>query len=228
MSYAQKNHLEEGNIIISVTGRLVKLFDAKTKERPNKPGEMYVVQEGAILVDGDEVKVKMYGEPTLPKNARGKEITLKSSQGPKGISGLKYKPEDYFSKVKNQQVFNECIEVSEKAEIYIDGVAFTGQELGGSPQASAAPSSPSKPKPTPAHPTAPTNTLEDLLISIDRVHLACTAIVKESYPNADPETHRAYVASYFIEANRNNAQHLPSKYPSQPKIVQPEGDDIPW
>lgn len=220
MSYAEKNNIEAGQIILSVTGKLTKLFDPETKERPNKPGEMYVIQNGELLIDGDPVRLSLYGEGSLPKTARGREITLKSHQGSKGINGVKYKP--FFSQKLKAEV--ESIEASEKAEVYIDGQPFTGGPIPAPQQRTNAPSKPSTAQPTPTLQNSNQSTLEDVLLSIDRVHLTCSAIVKESYPNISDEMRQAYVASYFIEANRNGAMNLPSKYPIKPPAQKRQPD----
>lgn len=203
-------------IVMSVTGKLVSLYDANKGEGAD--GE-YEFQNGVLEQGGKKIKI-VFSKCSQPKTARGKEITILSAKTDKfGWQGVKV--EDRSWNKDGEDHHERQLKVTPTAEISYGGASSTGTPTGGSQtgggQAGSGQAAPQQRKAT-GHPLP---ILKDNLA----LHGAIASLVNEKYGAMPAEFQQSAIATLFIEAARQGlcwdfekaaAAPLPKKYPPVP------------
>lgn len=232
MSNTLPEDIEDGDIIKKVTGKITKLFDAETKE--GQYGT-YTIQKGAIEIEGKEYILSLQN-CAQPKSARGRVVTLESVKDDKKktYKGVQFVIEKFHSKKYDKDVTQEVIKVQGSAIITYDGDTPALESKSSSVAANAA----KKPERVIEH--SEPKTLQQLIDQILFQHILIDATVRKEYEGKDEETIRAYVASIWIEANRQGANRFYVFRDEDGKVSEPEADqdggnaeqpadeDIPW
>jgi hypothetical protein len=203
----QLDGLEPKDIIKKVTGKITKLFPEKKFEGSYGPTS---VQNGEIEVDGQAYKIAFW-KCTQPESAKGRTVTLSSTRGKQGLSGVTFEKESYEKEGK--KIENLLIKVTASGKIEYDGASEE-----------------------PVRVTSTTKTIvsdnpEQALDQIVETHQYIDSLVRMAYLGKikDEETLRAYVSSVFIEANRKGISISKSEPKSEPKVEKPaELDPKDW
>ena len=203
----QLDGLEPKDIIKKGTGKITKLFPEKKFEGSYGPTS---VQNGEIEVDGQAYKIAFW-KCTQPESAKGRTITLSSTRGKQGLSGVTFEKESYEKEGK--KIENLLIKVTASGKIEYDGASEE-----------------------PVRVTSTTKTIvsdnpEQALDQIVETHQYIDSLVRMAYLGkvTDEETLRAYVSSVFIEANRKGISISKSEPKSEPKVEKPaELDPKDW
>ena len=203
----QLDGLEPKDIIKKVTGKITKLFPEKKFEGSYGPTS---VQNGEIEVDGQTYKLAFW-KCTQPESAKGRTVTLSSTRGKQGLSGVTFEKESYEKEGK--KIENLLIKVTASGKIEYDGASEE-----------------------PVRVTSTTKTIvsdnpEQALDQIVETHQYIDSLVRMAYLGkvTDEETLRAYVSSVFIEANRKGISISKSEPKSEPKVEKPaELDPKDW
>jgi hypothetical protein len=199
----QLEGIEQKDIIKRVTGKVTKLWEAKTFNGPK--GE-FVIQGGDIEIDGQTYGLKFFNN-TQEQSIKGNVVTLSSVRGKHGLTGVSLEHESYDG--KNGKVDRDIIKVTATGKVEFD-----------------------RPNEEPARVTSTpksivTDNPEKALDEIVETHLYIDSLVRMAYLGkiTDEETLRAYVSSVFIEANRKGI-HYSSKVEApkkeEPKAEEPE------
>jgi hypothetical protein len=196
----QLDGLEPKDIIKKVTGKITKLFPEKKFEGSYGPTS---VQNGEIEVDGQAYKIAFW-KCTQPESAKGRTITLSSTRGKQGLSGVTFEKESYEKEGK--KIENLLIKVTASGKIEYDGVSEEPVRVAATPK------------------TIVTDNPEKALDQIVETHLYIDSLVRMAYLGkvTDEETLRAYVSSVFIEANRKGI----SIGKSEPKVEEPKTEEL--
>jgi len=195
--------IEDGEAIKEISGKLTAVFPAET--RNGQYGE-YTTQNCKIQIDGTEYKLSLMNH-VVPNLAKGKVIVLKCTKDDKkGFIGVNYKVETYTSKKganKGKEVTENVIKCNASANIeYPDGTPA---------DAKAQDKPTSKPQNAQASDSY-TNyqrpqSFDELVEVIAKQHATVHTYVHALYEEdkLSTETLQAYVASVWIEANRQGA-----------------------
>lgn len=186
----QLDGIEQKDIIKRVTGKVTKLWEAKTFNGPK--GE-FTKQGGEIEIDGATYGLAFWNN-VQPESLKGKVVVLSSVRSKHGLNGVTLDHESYDG--KNGHVDRDVIKVTGSGKIEIEG------------QVSEEPVRISSPKATESgDPKKAIQAIVDMHLFINEVVRAAYAAKVE-----DEETLRSYVASVFIEANRKGIVYSePSK-----------------
>ena len=183
----QLDGVKQKDIIPKVTGKIVKLWEAKEKEGKYGP---YKIQNGDIEVDGDILGITFW-DKEQNSSLKDKVVVISCTKGKHGLGGIELGHESY-SKSDGTKVDRHVIHVKKAAKVELaDGSA---------PEQVANHSEPSQP----VRVSHSAITLEDLIAN----HILIDTQVREAYKDKsyDEETLRSYVASVFIEANKKGVQ----------------------
>jgi hypothetical protein len=205
----QLDGLEPKDIIKKVTGKITKLFPEKKFEGSYGPTS---VQNGEIEVDGQAYKIAFW-KCTQPESAKNRTVTLSSTRGKQGLSGVTFEKDSYEKEGK--KIENLLIKVTASGKIEYDGVSEEPVRVA----SSATPKS------------IVTDNPEQELDRIVETHLYIDSLVRMAYLGkvTDEETLRAYVSSVFIEANRKGISIGKSEPKSEPKVEEPaQLDPADW
>ena len=191
----QLDGIEQKDVIKRVTGKITKLWEARTFNGPK--GE-FTKQGGEIEIDGTSYGLAFWNN-NQPDSLKGKVVTLSSVRSKHGLSGVTLDHESYDG--KNGKVDRDVIRVTASAKIEI------GEHSEEPPRVSSAPRQTEIGDPKKA------------IDSIVEMHLYIDGLVRHAYANrtSDEETLRSYVASVFIEANRKGISYSVASEP--PKAV---------
>lgn len=204
----QLEGIEPKDIIKKVTGKITKLFPSKTMEGNYGP---YTIQNGEIEVDGQTYKLAFW-KNNQPESAKGSEVTLYSTRGKYGMTGVSLEEENFTTKT-GEKVHNMVIKVTSAAKVSYGEVS-------------------DEPPRREASVARPAPVSEDTLMDIIKLHKACNALVRQQYSRiTDEETLRAYVSSVFIEANRKGVRLPEEKMEEAPVEAapeQPQNDPADW
>jgi len=181
----QLENIEPKDIIKTVTGKVTKLWEAKTFQ--GDKGE-FTIQNGSIEVDGTTYGLKFWNQ-TQPVEMAGKTVTLSSTRSKHGLNGVVFE-HDSFTKKDGTKVEQDVIKVSKTGKVEWDGQTVQ-----------------------PKHATKQTsvqtivNDSEDVKTQLDKLvefHMYIDALVRTAYAKRsyDAETIRSYVSSVYIEANK--------------------------
>jgi hypothetical protein len=199
----QLDGVEPKDIIKTVTGRVTKLWEAKTFQ--GDKGE-FTIQNGSIEIDGDTYGIKFWNQ-TQPTEMSGKTVTLSSTRSKHGLNGVVFE-HDSYTKKDGTKVEQDVIKVSKSGKVEWEG------------QASA-------PKPVTKKSieiivtdTDPKRALDQLL----EQHMYINSLVRHAYkPNMlNEDTIRSYVSTLFIEANKRGIQIGGQSAPVEEPVVDPE------
>jgi hypothetical protein len=205
----QLEGIEQKDIIKRVTGKVTKLWEAKTFNGPK--GE-FVIQGGDIEIDGQTYGLKFFNN-TQEQSIKGNVVTLSSVRGKHGLTGVSLEHESYDG--KNGRVDRDIIKVTATGKVEFD-----------------------RPNEEPVRVSSAkvivTDNPEQAIDQIVETHLYIDSLVRMAYLGkiTDEETLRAYVSSVFIEANRKGIQYssgivAPKK--EEPKAEEPaELDPKDW
>lgn len=186
---------KQKDIIPKITGKIVKLWDAKEKEGKFGP---YKIQNGDIEIDGDILGITFW-DKEQNSSLKDKVVVITCTKGKHGLGGIELGHESY-SKSDGTKVDRNVIHVKKAAKVEL--------EDGSTPELAAE-------RPAVSQPARVSQsvTLEDLIAS----HIAIDSQVREAYKdkNYDEETLRSYVASVFIEANKKGIQVATPEAPKQ-------------
>lgn len=203
----QLEGIEQKDIIKRVTGKVTKLWEAKTFNGPK--GE-FTKQGGEIEIDGATYGLAFWNN-VQPESLKGKVVVLSSVRSKHGLNGVTLDHETYDG--KNGHVDRDVIKVTGSGKIEIEG------------QVSEEPARISSPKATESgDPKKAIQAIVDMHLFINEVVRAAYAAKVE-----DEETLRSYVASVFIEANRKGIVYSEPIEPSKPdpkdwaSVVVPSG-----
>jgi hypothetical protein len=193
----QLEGIEQKDIIKRVTGKVTKLWEAKTFNGPK--GE-FTKQGGEIEIDGTTYGLAFWNN-TQPESLKNKVVVLSSVRSKHGLNGVTLDHESYDG--KNGHVDRDVIKVTGSGKIEIEG------------QVSEEPVRLSSPRSTEV------GDPKKAIQSIVDMHLYINEVVRAAYAAKveDEETMRTYVASVFIEANRKGIVYAE---PTQPAKIDPE------
>lgn len=200
----QLDGLEPKDIIKKVTGKITKLFPEKKFEGSYGPTS---VQNGEIEVDGQAYKIAFW-KCTQLESAKGRTVTLSSTRGKQGLSGVTFEKDSYEKEGK--KIENLLIKVTASGKIEYDGVSEEPVRVASTPKSIV------------------TDNPEQELDKIVETHLYIDSLVRMAYLGkvTDEETLRAYVSSVFIEANRKGISISKSEPKSEPKVEEPEVEEL--
>ena len=198
----QLDGIEQKDIIKRVTGKITKLWEAKTFNGPK--GE-FVIQGGEIEIDGQTYGLKFFNN-TQEQSIKGNVVTLSSVRGKHGLTGVSLEHESYEG--KSGKVDRDIIKVTSTGRIEFD-------------HQSDEPARVSTPK------TIVTDNPEAALDKIVELHRHIDSLVRHAYNKVqDEETLRSYVSSVFIEANRKGIQlSSPEPKKEEPK-EEPKKEEL--
>jgi hypothetical protein len=198
----QLEGIEQKDIIKRVTGKVTKLWEAKTFNGPK--GE-FVIQGGEIEIDGQTYGLKFFNN-TQEQSIKGNVITLSSVRGKHGLTGVSLEHESYDG--KNGKVDRDIIKVTATGKIEFDRPNEEPTRVTSTPKSIV------------------TDNPEKALDEIVEMHQYIDSLVRMAYLGkiADEETLRSYVSSVFIEANRKGI-HLSSKV-EEPKKEEPVKEEL--
>ena len=176
----QLDGLEPKDIIKKVTGKITKLFPEKKFEGSYGPTS---VQNGEIEVDGQAYKIAFW-KCTQPESAKNRTVTLSSTRGKQGLSGVTFEKDSYEKEGK--KIESLLIKVTASGKIEYDGVSEEPVRVTSTPKSIVS------------------DNPEQELDKIVETHLYIDSLVRMAYLGkvTDEETLRAYVSSVFIESNR--------------------------
>jgi len=201
----QLDGVEPKDIIKSVTGRVTKLWEAKTFQ--GDKGE-FTIQNGSIEIDGDTYGIKFWNQ-TQPTEMSGKFVTLSSTRSKHGLNGVVFE-HDSYTKKDGTKVEQDVIKVSKTGKVEWEG------------QASA-------PKPAAKKSIEViVNDSADAQVQLDRLveqHMYINALVRTAYAkhNYEEETLRSYVSSIYIEANKKGlAYNKPNEEVKAEEPIDPD------
>jgi len=196
----QLEGIEQKDIIKRVTGKVTKLWEAKTFNGPK--GE-FVIQGGDIDIDGQTYGLKFFNN-TQEQSIKGNVVTLSSVRGKHGLTGVSLEHESYDG--KNGRVDRDIIKVTATGKVEFDRPSEEPARV----------ASPATPK------VIVTDNPEKALDEIVEMHQYIDSLVRMAYLGkiTDEETLRSYVSSVFIEANRKGI-HYSSKVEA-PKKEEPK------
>jgi len=178
----QLEGLEQKDIIKRVTGKITKLWEAKTFNGPK--GE-FTKQGGEIEIDGTTYGLAFWNN-VQPESLKGKVVTLSSVRSKHGLNGVTLDHESYDG--KNGHVDRDVIKVTGSGKVEIEG------QVSEEPPRVASSATPRIPELN-----DPAKELDDIVY----MHTYVDSLVRSVYSKTkDEETIRAYVSSVFIEANR--------------------------
>lgn len=201
----QLEGLEPKDIIKKVTGKITKLFPEKKFEGSYGPTS---VQNGEIEVDGQAYKIAFW-KCTQPESAKNRTVTLSSTRGKQGLSGVTFEKDSYEKEGK--KIENLLIKVTASSKIEYDGES----------------EEPARVAPTQHSKSIVTDNPEQALDQIVETHLYINSLVRMAYSKvSDEETLRAYVSSVFIEANRKGISIGKSEPKSEPKVEEPKAEEL--
>lgn len=200
----QLDGLEPKDIIKKVTGKITKLFPEKQHEGNYGP---YTIQNGEIEVDGKAYKLAFW-KNTQPYSAKGRTVTLSSTRGKHGLSGVTFEEESYKNK-EGQQIHNQVIKATASAKVEYDGVSEEPARVTSTPKSIV------------------TDNPEKALDEIVETHQYIDSLVRMAYLGkvTDEETLRSYVSSVFIEANRKGISISKSEPKPESKVEEPAAFD---
>jgi hypothetical protein len=206
----QLEGIEQKDIIKRVTGKITKLYEAKTLNGPK--GE-FIKQGGEIEIDGTTYGLSIFNN-VQPESLKGKVVVLSSVRSKHGLSGVTLEHETYDG--KNGHVDRDVIKVTASGKIEIEG------QVSEEPPRVASSSSHRIPELN-----DPAKQLDEILY----MHTYVDSLVRCVYTKiTDEETLRSYVASIFIEANKKGImirQSEPQKASIDPldwgSVVVPSG-----
>ena len=197
----QLEGLEPKDIIKKVTGKITKLFPEKKFDGSYGPTS---VQNGEIEVDGQTYKIAFW-KCTQPESAKNRTITLSSTRGKQGLSGVTFEKDSYEKEGK--KIESLLIKVTASGKIEYDGVSEEPVRVTSTPKSIV------------------TDNPEQELDKIIETHQYIDSLVRMVYRNiTNEETLRAYVSSVFIEANRKCISISKSEPKSELKEEEPESD----
>jgi hypothetical protein len=177
----QLDGIEQKDVIKRVTGKITKLWEARTFSGPKGDS----VQGGEIEIDGTTYGLSFWNN-TQPKSLKGKVVTLSSVRSKHGLNGVTLDHESYDG--KNGHVDRDVIKVTGYGKVEIEEQ--------------------SEEPPRVANSATPRQTEigdpKKAIDSIVEMHLYIDGLVRHAYASrvSDEETIRSYVSSVFIEANR--------------------------
>jgi hypothetical protein len=192
----QLDGIEQKDVIKRVTGKITKLWEARTFNGPK--GE-FTKQGGEIEIDGTSYGLAFWNN-NQSDSLKGKVVTLSSVRSKHGLSGVTLDHESYDG--KNGKVDRDVIRVTASAKIEI------GEH--------------SEEPPRVASSATPRQTeIGDPKKAIDiivEMHIYIDGLVRHAYAGraTDEETLRSYVASVFIEANRKGISYAVASEPPKP------------
>jgi hypothetical protein len=198
----QLDGLEPKDIIKKVTGKITKLFPERKFEGSYGPTS---VQNGEIEVDGQAYKIAFW-KCTQPESAKNRTITLSSTRGKQGLSGVTFEKDSYEKEGK--KIESLLIKVTASGKIEYDGVSEEPARVTSTPKSIV------------------TDNPEKALDEIVEMHQYIDSLVRMAYLGkiTDEETLRSYVSSVFIEANRKGI-HYSSKVEA-PKKEEPKAEEF--
>jgi hypothetical protein len=190
----QLDGIEQKDIIKRVTGKVTKLWEAKTFNGPK--GE-FTKQGGEIEIDGATYGLSFWNN-TQPESLKGRVVALSSVRSKHGLNGVTLDHESYDG--KNGHVDRDVIKVTGSGKVEIEGQ--------------------SEEPPRVTRETRPTEfgDPKKAIDSIVEMHLYIDGLVRHAYASrvSDEETLRSYVASVFIEANRKGISYAVASEPPKP------------
>lgn len=192
----QLDGIEQKDIIKRVTGKVTKLWEAKTFNGPK--GE-FTKQGGEIEIDGTTYGLSFWNN-TQPESLKGCVVVLSSVRSKHGLNGVTLDHESYDG--KNGHVDRDVIKVTGSGKVEIEGQ--------------------SEEPPRVAKSVTPRQTeIGDPKKAIDAIvemHIYIDGLVRHAYASrvSDEETLRSYVASVFIEANRKGISYAVASEPPKP------------
>jgi len=192
----QLDGIEQKDIIKRVTGKVTKLWEAKTFNGPK--GE-FTKQGGEIEIDGTTYGLSFWNN-TQPESLKGRVVALSSVRSKHGLNGVTLDHESYDG--KNGHVDRDVIKVTGSGKVEIEGQ--------------------SEEPPRVASSATPRQTeIGDPKSAIDKIvemHLYIDGLVRHAYAGrvTDEETLRSYVASVFIESNRKGIVYSVASEPAAP------------
>ena len=203
----QMDGIEQKDVIKRLTGKVTKLWEAKTFNGKN--GE-FTIQKGEIEIDG-EVYGLAFWNNTQPESLKNKTVILSSTRGKHGLNGVVLDHESYDG--KNGHVDRDVIKVTGSGKVEIEG------------QRSEEPPRVNSPRLTEI------GDPKKAIQSIVDMHLFINEVVRAAYAGKveDEETLRSYVASVFIEANKKGIVYSEPVEPAKPdpkdwaSVVVPSG-----
>jgi len=197
----QLEGIEQKDIIKRVTGKVTKLWEAKTFNGPK--GE-FVIQGGDIEIDGQTYGLKFFNN-TQEQSIKGNVVTLSSVRGKHGLTGVSLEHESYEG--KNGKVDRDIIKVTATGKVEFDRPSEEPARVTSTPKVIV------------------TDNPEKALDEIVEMHQYIDSLVRMAYLGkiTDEETLRSYVSSVFIEANRKGI-HYTSKVEA-PKKEEPKAEE---
>ena len=200
----QLDGIEQKDIIKRVTGKVTKLWEAKTFNGPK--GE-FTKQGGEIEIDGATYGLSFWNN-TQPESLKGRVVALSSVRSKHGLNGVTLDHESYDG--KNGHVDRDVIKVTGSGKVEIEGQSEEPPRVA----ASATPRQTEIGDPRKA------------IDSIVEMHLYIDGLVRHAYASrvSDEETLRSYVSSVFIEANRKGI--VIASAPAEPSV--PVCDPKDW
>lgn len=253
-----KDNIPDKATVMSVRGKLTHLWKVTRGDGNDGP---YEFQNGTIEDETGSIKI-VFANNTQPESARNKIVTLSCNQTQSfGWQGLKVEDKGYTDKNENW-VEERQLKVTGAATVdYGDGGASSGGHRGGGQQQPQGGGQQSRtqhgpktgPKQPPQQPngggqrppqqqqqparkmeTHPQIIIGDILALHKHIH----AIVNDNYPDVPDETKAAYVATLYIESNRQgvgldfaarNAKPLAKRYPAPPSDPSKWAECVmPW
>lgn len=233
--------IEDGEVLKKITGKITKLYPAE--EQAGQFGT-YKRQKGEIEIGGQTLHLYITSNEQ-PQSARGKTVTLESikDEKTKAFKGVQYVIEKFTPKKganAGKEVTQEVIKVNGSAVVTYEG----GAPAGDAPAAKTTNSAPNRQTTGVVQSTSVVypepQSLQDLLNQIAYQHALTDATVRNAYKDDkyDEETLRAYVASVWIEANRQGANRFytfekevekaKAQEPAKEEQEQAAEEDIPW
>lgn len=190
----QLEGIEQKDVIKRVTGKITKLWEAKTLNGPK--GE-FTKQGGEIEIDGTTYGLSFWNN-TQPESLKGKVVTLSSVRSKHGLNGVTLDHESYDG--KNGHVDRDVIRVTSSGKVEIEGQSEEPPRVSATPRQTE------------------TGDPKKAIDSIVEMHLYIDGLVRHAYANriSDEETLRSYVASVFIEANRKGISYAVASEPPKP------------
>jgi len=189
--------MEPNEILKKISGKITKVYNSETKQ--GRWGE-YTSQNAEIEIGSEKFKLSLLNK-VLPQSAIGKECTIKSVMTDKGLKGVQFVIEEYFSKKLKKDVKEKCFKVSGQAEVSFEGSIDTDEQ----PEKQDAKREES-PRQSRVEYDAKDNSPKsaaDLIEQVTILHKSIDARVRAAYAEIDDEeTLRAYVSTVFIECNR--------------------------
>lgn len=182
----QLQGIEQKEVIKRITGKIVKLWEPKEFTGPKGKFE---IQGGAIEIDGKEYGLKFFENNQNASILEGKVVTISSSRGKHGFTGVTLDHES-FSKKDGTKVDRDVIKVTKTGKVELgDADLGTIQKV---------------PEQDSLVIGVDNQDADKALDNLVMQHMYINDLVRTAYAvkKYDEETLRSYVASVFIEANR--------------------------